>query len=389
MTLVTILIFFSAMIMTLLAIPPVIKIAKLKHLFDEPSEDRKIHIYKTPNLGGIGIFISILLTICLLIPFNLIPHINYIIASTVILFVLGLKDDLVGLSPLIKFIAQIVAAGIICYFADIRLTSLYGFFGIGNISVPLSILVSILVILLVVNAFNLIDGIDCLSGIIGLIVSISFTFAFYALHQQGLMYLSICIGGSLTGFLYFNKSPAKIFMGDTGSLMLGFLIAILSIKFVEFNKFNAITNAQPVFRSAPAMVCGLLIVPIFDTLRVFTLRLIKGVSPFNADRNHIHHRLIDFKLSHIQSSGVLAAINLFFIAIVYLLQDIGTLELFMFISILALTLNVISWHFANLHTRTELNSGNEEEVMELDNVVSLAKKNIFSHEFKKKFNHPL
>lgn len=389
MTLVTILIFFAAMIMVLLAIPPVIKIAKLKHLFDEPLEDRKIHIYKTPNLGGVGIFISILLTICLLIPFNSIPHINYIIASSVILFLLGLKDDLVGLSPLIKFMAQIVAAGIICYFADIRITSFYGFFGIGDISVPLSILISILAILLIVNAFNLIDGIDCLSGIIGFIVSISFTFAFYTMHQQGLMYLSVCIGGSLAGFLYFNRSPAKIFMGDTGSLMLGFLIAILSIKFVEINKYNAITNVHPVFRSAPAMVCGLLIVPIFDTLRVFTLRIIRGVSPFNADRNHIHHRLIDFKLTHMQSSGVLAVINLFFIAVVYFLQEIGTLELFMFISVLVMTLNVISWHFANLQNRVEIHSGNEDEVIELDNVVSLAKKNIFSHEFKKKFNHPL
>ena len=389
MTINLFLIFITALTLSILSIPPVIRIAKLKHLFDEPLEDRKIHIYKTPNLGGVGIFISILLTICLLIPFNSVPHINYIIASSVILFVLGLKDDLVGLSPLIKFIAQIVATGIVCYFADIRITSFYGFFGIGDISEPLSIMVSILVILLVVNAFNLIDGIDCLSGIIGFIASISFTFAFYELHQQGLMYLSVCIAGSLAGFLYFNRSPAKIFMGDTGSLMLGFLIAILSIKFIEFNKYNATTNMHPIFRSAPAMVCGLLIVPIFDTLRVFTLRIIRGVSPFNADRNHIHHRLIDFKLTHMQSSGVLAVINLFFIAVVYLLQDIGTLELFMFISVLVMTLNVISWHFANLHNRVELHSVNEDEVMELDNVVSLAKKNIFNPEFKKKFNHPL
>lgn len=383
------LIFFTALVMVLLAIPPVIKIAKLKHLFDEPSEDRKIHIYKTPNLGGVGIFIAILLTICLLIPFGAIPHINYIIASSVILFVLGLKDDLVGLSPLIKFMAQIVAAGIACYFADIRLTSMYGFFGIGEISVPLSIMISILVILLVVNAFNLIDGIDCLSGVVGLIVSLAFTFAFYTLHQQGLMYLSICIGGSLAGFLYFNRSPARIFMGDTGSLLLGFLIAILSIKFVELNKYNELTNVRPAFRSAPAMVCGLLIIPIFDTLRVFTLRILKGVSPFNADRNHIHHRLIDFNLSHMQSSGILAVINIFFIAIVYVLQDIGTLELFMFISILALSLNIISWHFANLHAKSGVPMVSEGDFVELDNIVKIKKKVNFSDELGQKLNHPL
>lgn len=388
MTVILILIFITALIISVLAIPPVIRIAKLKHLFDEPSEDRKIHIFKTPNLGGVAIFVSILLTICLLIPFNSIPHINYIIASSIILFALGLKDDLVGLSPFIKFMAQILAAVIICFFADIRLTSMYGFFGITEISVPLSILVSVLVILLVVNAFNLIDGIDCLSGLVGFIVTAAFTFAFYALHQTGLMYLSICICGSLAGFLYFNRSPAKIFMGDTGSLMLGFLIAILSIKFVEFNKYNVVTNAQPVFRSAPAMVCGLLIVPVFDTLRVFTLRILRGVSPFNADRNHIHHRLIDFNLNHMQASGVLAAINLFFIVIVYLLQDIGTLELFMFISILALGLNVISWHFANMHGRNISQPVIEDEVLELDNIVTLGKKNIFNQELREKSNRP-
>lgn len=380
MTIILLLIFCTAMLLVLLSIPPVINIAKLKHLFDDPSEDRKVHTYKTPNLGGVGIFISILITICLFIPFNSIPHINYIIASSIILFILGLKDDLVGLSPLIKFIAQIVAAGIICYFADIRLTSMYGFFGINDISVPLSLLISVLVVLLLVNAFNLIDGIDCLAASVGFIVSIAFAYGFYQLNQPGLTELSICIGGSLAGFVYFNRSPARIFMGDTGSLLLGFLIAILSIKFVEFNKFNAVTNAHPVFKSAPAMVCGLLIIPIFDTLRVFTLRIAKGVSPFNADRNHIHHRLIDFKLSHMQSSGVLAVINLFFIAIVFFLQDIGTLELFMFITILALTLNIISWHFANLYVKSDA----DQDIQEVDNIFKFGKKETYNEEISKK-----
>lgn len=388
MALTSIVIFFTAMVMVLLAIPPVIKIAKLKHLFDEPSEDRKIHIYKTPNLGGVGIFISILLTICLLIPFGYLPHVNYVIASSIILVVLGLKDDLVGLSPLIKFIAQIVAAGIVCYFADIRLTSMYGFFGIGDISMPLSILISILVILLVVNAFNLIDGIDCLSGIIGFIVSAAYAFSFLLMHQTGLMYLSICIAGSLAGFLYFNKSPARIFMGDTGSLFLGFLIAVLSIKFIEFNKPDAISAHQPLFKSAPAMVCGILIVPVFDTLRVFTLRIIRGVSPFNADRNHIHHRLIDFKLSHMQSSAILALVNIFFIGVVYLLQGIGTLELFVFIAILALILNVVSWHFSNLQTKLD-SADSSLEILKPDNVVRLGKKEIFANDLAQKLNHPL
>ncbi len=379
----SIIIYLLSLVLVILSIPPVIRVAKIKHLFDEPSEDRKVHIFKTPNLGGVGIFISIILTICLAIPFASISHINYLIASTIILFALGLKDDLVGLSPMIKFSAQIVAATIVSYFADIRLTSMYGFFGIDEISLPLSLLISVLVILLLVNAFNLIDGIDWLAGGVGLIVSISFTYAFYQLQQPGLMYLSLCIAGCLTGFLYFNRSPAKIFMGDTGSLMLGFLVAILAIRFVECNKFDALLNPRPVFNSAPAIVCGLLIIPVFDTLRVFTLRIARGVSPFNADRNHIHHRLIDFKLSHMEASGILVGVNIIFIGIVYFLQDIGTLQLFMFISILALTLNIISWHFSNVQLRADGAGINKDLSSPVDNIVKMAKKEIFNKNLSK------
>ena len=380
--------FFVALTIVLLAIPPIIKVAKIKHLFDEPSEDRKIHIYKTPNLGGVGIFVGLLITLCLCIPFASIPHVNFIIASTIILFALGLKDDLVGLSPLVKFIAQIIAALIICYFADIRLTSMYGFFGIGDISVPLSILISILFILLLVNAFNLIDGIDCLAGTVSLIASLTFAWCFWQMGTYGLMYLSLCIAGSLCGFLYFNRSPAKIFMGDTGSLMLGFLFAILSIKFIEFNKFSPVLNPNPVFHSAPAIVCGILVIPIFDTLRVFTLRILKGVSPFNADRNHIHHRMIDFKLSHMQSTGVLVTVNFIFIATVFLLRDIGTLELFLFITIMTLVLNVTSWHFSNLHLRLNQEEADNLEVKRLNNIVKLETGELFSDDMVKKVNSP-
>jgi len=362
-----ILTFVIALLIVLSAIPPIIRVAQLKHLFDEPSEDRKVHIYKTPNLGGIAIFVSLLLTLCVIIPFNLIPHVNYIIASAVILFCLGLKDDLVGLSPLIKFAAQIVAALVICLLAGIRLTSLYGFFGIYEISVPLSMMITTLFILLIVNAFNLIDGIDCLAGTVGIITSISFGYVFFALKEPGMMYLAICITGSLCGFLYFNRSPAKIFMGDTGSLLIGFVMAVMSIKFIELNKFNPVTNLHPLFVSAPSMVFGILIIPIFDTLRVFTLRVTKGLSPFNADRNHIHHRLIDFRLSHLKATGILSAVNIFFIIIVFLLKDIGTMELFIFTSILALTLNLTSWHFANVKRMAI----SEQRPLEYDNVVKL------------------
>ncbi len=335
-------------VIVLFSIPRIIKVSTLKHLFDDPSEDRKVHSCKTPNLGGIGIFTSLILTFCLFIPFQTTPYINYLIASSIILFTIGLKDDLVGLGPLVKFSAQILAAFLITYFADIRFTSLYGMFGIQEVSKPLSILISILVMLLIVNSFNLIDGIDTLASSIGVLVSGVFAFFFYQMHANSLTYISLSLAGSLLGFLWYNRSPAKIFMGDTGSLLIGFLVSVLSIKFVELNHFNIITNPAPLFPSAPSLVCGMLIIPLFDTFRVFTLRLIKGKSPFVADRNHIHHRLLDFNLTHIQSSLILVGVNIMFIALCFYLQEIGVVEVIIFITLLALTLNILSWHLATI-----------------------------------------
>jgi len=329
------------------AIPKIIKVATLKHLFDDPSEDRKVHSTKTPNLGGIAIFIAIVLNLCLFIPFGSMPYINFLLAASFILFTIGLKDDLVGLGPLVKFAAQILAALIITYLADIRLTSFYGLFGMHEVSKPLSILISVFAILLVVNAFNLIDGIDTLAGSIGLLVSGVMAVFFIQMHETSLTYLCITLAGALAGFLWHNKTPAKIFMGDTGSLLIGFIVSVLCIKFVELNKLDAITNPRPYFHSAPSLVCGMLIIPLFDTLRVFTLRILKGKSPFNADRNHIHHRLLDFNLTHIQSSLILVGINIGFIGLTYYFQNMGVVEMIIFVSLIALTINIISWHFAN------------------------------------------
>ena len=338
----------------LFSIPRIIKVASIKHLFDDPSEDRKVHNEKTPNLGGIAIFAALILSICLFVPFSTTPYINFVIASSLILFTLGLKDDLVGLGPMIKFLAQIVAAVLIAYFADIRLSSFYGIFGLHDISKPLSVLVSVFVILLVVNSFNLIDGIDTLAGSIGLLVSSVLAFFFYEMHQTSLTYLSIALSGSLIGFLWYNRTPAKIFMGDTGSLLIGLIISVLCIKFIELNKINPSSTSTPLFSAAPAIVCGLLIIPLFDTIRVFTLRILNGKSPFNADRNHIHHRLLDFNLTHIQSSIILVGINIIFIGITFYFQNIGVVELVIFITFLALSLNVLSWHFAGIKKEQKL-----------------------------------
>ena len=194
-----------------------------------------------------------------------------------------------------------------------------------------------------INAFNLIDGVNCLAGSIALMANIVFALCFWKMQHLGFMLLSTSISGALIGFLYYNKTPAKIFMGDTGSLTLGLIIAVFSINFIEYNNALTIFNNRPVFLSAPVIVLGLLIIPIFDALRVFTLRIISNKSPFNADRNHIHHRLLDLNFSHLQVTGILSIVNIIFIVIVFSLNNLGYEFVLSIIVSLTLFLNFSSW----------------------------------------------
>jgi UDP-N-acetylmuramyl pentapeptide phosphotransferase/UDP-N-acetylglucosamine-1-phosphate transferase len=303
-------IFVANFLLVCYSIRKIIYIAHKKHLFDEPSEVRKIHLTKTPNLGGIAICAALVFTSSLFLSYVTIPKINYLIFVSLVLFILGTTDDLVGVNPTKKIIAQLAVALIITTLADCRITSLYGFFGITALPYIVSIVLSSIFIIFLINAFNLIDGIDCLAGSIGLLVCICFAYYYWKMQQTGWVFIAVATAGCLSGFLLFNRTPAKIFMGDTGSIFLGFITALLSINFIELNKPVLFAIPPQVTGSAPAIVFGLLIIPAFDTLRIFVLRIIHKKSPFAADRNHIHHRMLDLGLTHLQSTGILLLVNL-------------------------------------------------------------------------------
>ncbi len=343
-----ILILLLAFILVCYSTQKVIYIAHKKHLFDEPSEDRKIHLVRTPNLGGVAIFASFMFTFFLFLPFTNILHLNYIIASSVIIFILGVTDDLVGANPTKKIIAQLIVALIITGPAEFRFTSFYGLLGIDHISYEISMVVSVFFIMLIINAFNLIDGINCLAGSLGLFASLVFAYLFWRMQDTGFLFLAVAMSGCLLGFLVFNKTPAKIFMGDTGSLFMGFILAVFSIHFLELNRLNAIKIHSPHFQLAPAIVFSLLIIPVFDTFRVFSLRILKGRSPFAADRNHIHHRLIDISLSHMQSTGILLLINTISFLLVL---SLGSLNNEMIIAIVSAFILLSNWLLCHRFTQ--------------------------------------
>ncbi len=335
---------FTAFVLTYFFIPSIIKVAKIKHLYDVPDDHRKSHSDVIPTLGGIGIFGGFMIAFCLFANFSLANReIKYVLAALCFTFMLGAKDDIVDLVANKKFIGQIFSAAIIVVLGNIRITSMYGLFGITFLDTYSSIFLSILTIIFIVNAFNLIDGINLLAGSISIVISVAFGAWFYVYGFTDYAVLAAAMSGAVLAFLKYNFTPARIFMGDSGSMSIGLLAAILAIQFIEMNELilnKGISIGQPIVAS-PAMAIAVLIIPIYDALRVFTLRIMAKKSPFAADRNHIHHKLLDIGLSHLQATVILIVVNIFFIVTVYLLQDWGNLVLIILEILMATLLTLL------------------------------------------------
>lgn len=308
-----------AFLITFFSIPVIIEVAKDKKLFDEPGE-RKIHNVVIPTLGGLGIFAGFIFATLIGVPPSDASVLQYFIAAIMIIFFMGIKDDILILTATKKFVGQLVAAGIIIKFGGIEITNLYGILGVHALPPTASFLITLFIIVVITNSFNLIDGVDGLAGSLGLITSLIFGLYFYFSGQTLYAVMAISLAGSLVGFLIYNFSPARIFMGDTGSLLIGLLNSILVIKFI--NTASDPSSVLPL-ASAPALGFAILIVPLFDTLRVVGVRILSRRSPFSPDRNHIHHFLLDIGLSHKMIALVCVTTNLLLITMAYFLRFAG------------------------------------------------------------------
>ena len=316
--------FLTAFLVVVISTPSLIKVAKLKHLVDEPSEDRKMHSRSVPTIGGIVIFGAILFSYALWFPEEyihipgMLVNFKYIVAVMVLLFFVGVKDDIIGTAPMKKLMAHVMVGFILVLMADIRIRTMGGIFGIYELDDWQSYLLSLFVYIVIVNAVNLIDGLDGLASGIGFIESFLLGMLFFVSGNIPLALLAAVLCGSLLGFLVFNFSPARIFMGDSGSLIIGAIVFLLAI-----NALNIPSIALPeLFQSVnrPVLVMAILVYPLIDTIRVFTIRAIKGVSPFTADKNHIHHRFIALGMNHRSTAGVLYVYNIVVFAVVFLIH---------------------------------------------------------------------
>ncbi|NEM96547.1 undecaprenyl/decaprenyl-phosphate alpha-N-acetylglucosaminyl 1-phosphate transferase [Pontibacter sp. BT327] len=299
------------------AVPSIIRVAHLKNILDQPNF-RTVHEALTPRLGGLAMFAGFMSALTIFADLN--NGVQQLLAGCVILFFIGLKDDLIAISALKKFAVQLLATGIVMFIADIRITSFQGIFGIGELEVGVSYFFTFFVIIGITNSINLIDGLDGLAG--ALVIIACATFGVYFQLYGGAGYanyaaVAFCLVGGVLGFLRYNFHKATIFMGDTGSLLCGFIISVLAIQFIEMRQVPA----------APSVAIGILFVPVFDTVRVFAIRIFSGKSPFIPDKNHVHHRLLAIGFSQIGTVLALAAVNIVVILFVVSFSSWGNLYL--------------------------------------------------------------
>ncbi|HSU28314.1 MAG TPA: MraY family glycosyltransferase [Chitinophagaceae bacterium] len=284
--------FISAFIVTLLIIPPIISIVKKLGLFDHPG-DHKIHSTPIPTLGGIAIIAGMMSALFMWFPFSSDGIQFSFFFSVGALLVVGILDDLRGLTARHKFVVQCGLAAVIAL-TGTRIISFEGLFGINELPLFAQYSITMLAIVGITNAFNLIDGIDGLAGGLGF-MSLAVLGTYLSITgDMSYALIAFALAGGILAFLFFNFNPARIFMGDTGSLVLGFVIAVLCIRLLQVNLFAA----KPVLQHAPVFVLGIVLIPVFDTMRVFAVRIWSGHSPFMADKNHIHHLLTRTGVSH-------------------------------------------------------------------------------------------
>jgi UDP-N-acetylmuramyl pentapeptide phosphotransferase/UDP-N-acetylglucosamine-1-phosphate transferase len=331
--------FLTALLITWISIPTIVNISKFKKLYGKLNE-RSSHTDETPNLGGLLIFAGFTLAVIIFTYNSEASEIKYLFGAATVIFFIGMKDDILIIDPKKKFIGQIIASLIIVWLGGIRITDFHHALGIGGISVFVAIIFSLFLLVLIINGFNLIDGIDGLASGVGIIVSFIYGFWFLLTGHATYGVVAFSLAGALISFFRFNISNGKnkIFLGDTGSMLTGLIVAILTVKFLEL-ELTAPENFQ--FNAAPAIAVGILILPLFDTLRVFILRLWNGKSPFKADKKHIHHMLLRLGFSHPVATLIMLIMNLVFVGFAYMLQNLGSVLDIIIITLLAFLLSSV------------------------------------------------
>ena len=295
------------------------KYSSVLGLLDIPNE-RSSHEAPTPRGAGIAMFVSYI-TVLTFFHWSFVVQYSGFFIGILLVFLLGLYDDVKNSSPRLKLVIIAIAAALMFFMDGLEINSLGHWFG-AEIELPMiiALVVTVFAVVGFTNALNLVDGLDGLAGSLSLIILASLFYIGYAYNDQFIMIVSFVVMTSLLGFLLFNWYPASIFMGDSGSLVLGFIISALAIKAVTY-----VSDTTILFLAA---------VPIIDTIIVMTRRIQRGFSPFSPDKSHFHHKILLLKGSVDASVHILIALQIILSSIGLLLRDksdVVTLMLFLII----------------------------------------------------------
>lgn len=328
---------FISFLVSFLLFPVVIKVFKRLDWYDQPGT-HKIHKGTTPSMGGIPVLAGTMLALLMSLPLQHWLSMKYFFISVVLMFLIGVRDDVLALSPRQKLVSQFLPVFVLVFLGDARLVSFYEI--TGSIPWPpfLAYVISLFTVIIICNAYNLIDGIDGLAGTIGALALTFFGIWFYAAGNPFLSLIAFCFAGSLIAFLLFNWQPSSIFMGDTGALTIGLVLSYYAICFINANAALPEGHSAKFHASISTALC-ILIIPLFDTFQVILYRLRHWQSPFHADHNHIHHRFLQTGKSHAGAVRWIAAINLGFIGLALLLRDQSDVILLPIVVVLGLLLN--------------------------------------------------
>jgi UDP-GlcNAc:undecaprenyl-phosphate/decaprenyl-phosphate GlcNAc-1-phosphate transferase len=310
----------SAFVVAFLILPVLIKYSLKKNLVVVPGR-RMVHKKETPSLGGVAIFLGFILAAVMWVDIEEWKNMRYPMASLLIIFFLGIRDDLVPFNAWRKMIGQ-GAAIVGLLFSDIKINSLYGLFGVYEIPILVSFLLTAGFIIVLTNAYNLIDGLDGLAGTIGVIAFSAFGLWFHLADQQVFSLFCFAMVGALLAFLIFNWQPAEIFMGDTGAMVGGMLLSIAAIYFMNCNEALPQGHEFKFASSIGAAAC-VIVLPLCDTVRIIMLRISRGQSPITPDKSHIHHGLIRLGLTHAKATILLGFICLGFVGLAWVTRQLG------------------------------------------------------------------
>ena len=337
----------TSFLITYVAIPKVIFFAEKLRLLDEAGI-RASHKGSVPIFGGIAIFTGIIFS---LLFWAEIENIQFILVSILIVFVVGVIDDLLVLTPFKKIVGQVIATLILIFASDdpIIIDSMHGVLGISKALSPwVSIPFTIFVVIVITNGYNLIDGVDGLAGGIGVISSFSFGVIALLMGQGDMALLAFTLMGSLLAFLKYNLYPAKIFMGDTGSLVVGLILSILAINII---RYGLVTETIKLPNKGPLLAIVILAIPLFDSLRVFVARIIKGRHPLSPGRGHIHHALLNLGFGHKKTSFILYFVALSIVLFSYFILWFNVNVSIAILSVISFILLYIPFYLLKGHSK--------------------------------------